>query len=150
EQAKANVGVADAALVSAKAEVQRLTVMQGFEKVTAPFAGTITARNYDVGALLSASATARELFQIDNMETLRAFVAVPQVDATSIAVDQPAELPVRNYRERAFEGRVPRTAGTVDPATRTMRVQVDVPNSEHLLFGGMYAQVRFKAATPQA
>jgi RND family efflux transporter MFP subunit len=136
--AKANVGASEAA-------VQRLTETQSFSRVTAPFAGVIAARNYDVGALLSPTNTGagRELFRIAQTDTLRAFVNVPQSYVTSIRPGQPASLEVRNFPGRQFMGKVTRSAGALDPATRTLRMQVDIPNPGNLLLAGMYGQVQF-------
>jgi len=109
--------------------VKRLTELQGFQRVVAPFDGVITARNYDAGALISATSAGmgRELFHIDQTDVLRAFVNVPQGYATEVKIGQEAALVVRNYPETPFKGTVARTAGAVDAATRTMRTEVDVP-----------------------
>jgi RND family efflux transporter MFP subunit len=151
ESSKASVDVAKAAISSAQYEVQRLEVLQGFEKVWSPFAGTITARNYDVGALLSPASTggARELFQIARTDTLRVFVNVPQEYAATVQVGQSAELLVQNYPGRRFDGQVVRSAGVVNPTMRTLRVEVDVPNADNRLFAGMYGQVRFHVTQAQ-
>jgi RND family efflux transporter MFP subunit len=151
EQAQASVDVAQAAIESVDSEVRRLEVLQGFEKVVAPFAGTITARNFDVGALVSPATTsgARELFQIARTDVLRVFVNVPQADAPDVQLGQSADLLVRNFPDRAFAGNVTRTAGAVNPSTRTLRVEVDVSNATGELFAGMYGQVRFQIMQPE-
>jgi RND family efflux transporter MFP subunit len=144
EQAKANVA-------AAKANVQRLEVLQSFEKVTAPFDGTITSRNYDVGALLTAGAnspTARELFRLQQSQTVRVFVSVPQVYATDIATSQPAVLSVRNFPNRKFEGTIARTAAAVDPNTRTMPFELHFPNPDGSLVPGMFGEARLPVASP--
>ena len=145
EQAKAGVEVAKAAIGSADSEVKRLEVLQAFEKVTAPFTGTITVRNFYVGALLSPTSTGpgKEMFQIAETDVLRVFVNVPQAYAADVQVGKSADLIVRNYPGRTFEGQITRTAAAVDPMTRTLRVEVDVPNPESLLFAGMYGEVQF-------
>jgi len=150
EQATANVEVMQSAMASEEAEVRRLEVLHGFERVTAPFAGTITARNYDVGALVSPAGVgvARELFQLQRTDTLRVFVNVPQNHATSLKVGDTAQLTVRNYPGRSFEGRIVRTTGAVNASTRTLRVQVDVPNPDGALLAGMYGQIRFRVTVP--
>jgi len=131
-------------VTAAGAEVDRLTALQGFEKVTAPFEGTITARNYDVGALLSPTNTpGRELFHIENTQTLRVFVSVPQEYVSDIPPGTPAVFKVRNYPGEEFIGAVARTAGTLDPASRTLNVEVDCPNPNARLWAGMYGQVKF-------
>jgi RND family efflux transporter MFP subunit len=140
--ARAALNVARASLESTQAEVQRLAALQGFQKITAPFAGVITARNYDVGTLLSPSDTGagRELFRLDRTDVLRAFVKVPQASATAVRPGNTVELRVRNYPGRIFRGEVTRSAGAIDASTRTLRVQVDVANPDNVLLAGMYGQ----------
>jgi RND family efflux transporter MFP subunit len=144
--ATSSLKAAQASVLAATAAVKRLTEMQAFQKVTAPFDGVITARNYDAGALISVANTGagKELFRLDQTDTLRVYVSVPQGYATDVKPEQEAELLVRNYPGQAFKGKVARTAGAIDQATRTLRVEVDIPNGEHKLFPGMYGQIRFK------
>jgi RND family efflux transporter MFP subunit len=144
--ATSSLKAAQASVLAAQAAVKRLSELQGFQKVTAPFDGTITDRNYDAGALISATNTAagKELFRLDDTHTLRVFVSVPQGYATDVKPGQAADLLVRNYPGQPFKGTVTRTAGAIDPATRTLRVQVDIPNLDHKLLPHMYGQIRFK------
>jgi len=141
-QAKSARENANAALAASQADVQRLQAVQGFQKITAPFDGTITARNYDVGALLSSS-TATPMFDLAQTETLRVFVNVPQTSATLVKVGQTAELAVSNYPKRLFEGKVTRSADSLDPTTRTIKFEVTFPNKDGLLYAGMYGQIIF-------
>jgi RND family efflux transporter MFP subunit len=136
KQAGANVEAADAA-------VQRLTVLQGFEKVVAPFSGTITARNYDVGALLSASETApgKEMFRIAETETLRVFVNVPQVYSGQVKIGGPAYLTANG---QDFAGTVARSSDSVDPSTRTILFELRLPNKEGKLYAGMYGMAKLE------
>lgn len=145
DQAKAGLNVARANMVAAQAEVQRLEALSNFKQVNAPFAGTISTRNYDVGALLSpgGSGASRELFQIARTDILRIFAQVPQAYATLIEDGQRVKLHVSNYPGVTFEGKVTRSSGTLNPSTRTLRVQIDVANDEQLLFAGMYGQLTF-------
>jgi RND family efflux transporter MFP subunit len=144
--ATSSLKAAQAAVLVAQAAIKRLTELQSFERVTAPFDGVITARNYDAGALISVANTSpgKELFRLDQTDTLRCFVSVPQGYSTDVKPGQAADLLVRNYPGKPFEGKVARTAGAIDQATRTLRVEVDIPNAEHKLFPGMYGQIRFK------
>lgn len=146
EQARAASEACKANVAAAQATVGRLATLQGFEKVVAPFAGTITARNYDVGALLSASNTGpgKELFRLEQIDTLRVFVNVPQAYVTSIRNGQGANVVVRNYPGRQFVGKVVRSSQSLDVATRTLRIQVDIPNADHVLHAGMYGQVKLQ------
>jgi RND family efflux transporter MFP subunit len=143
-QAESAVHAEEANVGAAQADVQRYTDLQGFQKVTAPIDGVVSARNYDVGALLSPNNTAAgaELFRITRSDTLRVFVNVPQWAATSIKPGQAARFQVRNFPGKWFEGKVTRTTGTIDPASRTLRVQVDIPNPSGALQAGMYGKVR--------
>jgi RND family efflux transporter MFP subunit len=142
-QAQSSLEAAKASVQVAEATVQRLTALQGFTKIYAPFAGTVTARNFDVGALTSANQTT-PLFRIADTETLRVFVNVPQSYVQSVRPGQKVTLAVRNYPGREFAGVVARTTGALDPATRTLRYQVDVPNQDGTLFAGMFGEVRIK------
>jgi RND family efflux transporter MFP subunit len=146
--AQSSLKAAQASVAAAEASVKRLTETQGFQKVVAPFDGVITARNYDAGALISAStsgaAAGKELFRLAQSDTLRVFANVPQTYATEVKPDQEADLLVRNFPGKPFTGKLTRTSGAIDPATRTLRVEVDLPNAKQELYPGMWGQVRFK------
>jgi RND family efflux transporter MFP subunit len=145
-QAQSALEAAQANVKAADANVQRLVALEEFKNVAAPFAGTVTARNYDVGALMSASnsGTGKELFRVADTDTLRVFVDVPQPYVTSIKTGQEAQLMVRNYPGREFTGVVTRTAGALDPMKRTLRYEIDFPNKSGELFGGMFGMARLK------
>jgi RND family efflux transporter MFP subunit len=153
DQARANLKVAQAAVASAKADVQRLETLQGYEKVFAPFPGTITYRPYDVGALLNPASTGPglELFDIARTDILRVFVNVPQNYATDVRTGQAGQLLVRNYPGQPFNGMVVRTAGAVDLRTRTLRIEVDFPNDNGRLLANIYGTVKLNVPrqTPQ-
>ena len=143
ENAVAALKQSQAGVTQAKANVQQEQVTVDFEKVYAPFSGTVTARNYDVGALLSPTNTAagQEIFDLAQTDTVRVFVNVPQVYANNITMNQPATLFVRNFPNVPFTGRVTYTAGAIDPNTRTLRVQIDFDNRDGRLYAGAYGQV---------
>jgi RND family efflux transporter MFP subunit len=142
DDARSALAQAKAAVVADQANVQQLTVMQGFEKVYAPFSGTITVRNYDVGALLSPTVTpGKQMFSIAQTDPLRVFVNVPQAEATEIKQGQSAFLTVQNYPDRTFKGFIARTSGAIDLTTRTLTVEVHFPNKDGALLPGMYGQV---------
>ena len=126
-------------VAASKASLARLMEIQGYRIVKAPFDGVITVRNVDVGALVSTGTTL--LYRIAQTGMLRTYVNVPQENATSIRPGQPAELKLSNFPGRSFRGAVSRTANALDPATRTMLVEIGVPNSDGALFPGMYAEV---------
>jgi len=129
-----------------RANVQRLTSVQGFSKVAAPFAGTVTARNVDVGTLVSpgtsgAGTGGLGLFRVSQTDTMRVYVNVPQSLAPSIHVGQKASVSLAEQRDRVFSGMVARTAEALDPGTRTLLVEVDVANTDHTLLAGSFVQV---------
>lgn len=143
-QAAAAKAAADAAVKSAEATVERLEAQQGFEKIIAPFSGTITLRPYDVGARISANDTTpgHQLFDIAETDKLRVWVYVPQNDVTHMQIGQPVWLEVpRNYPGERFEGIVARWAGVLDPNTRTLLTELDFDNADGRLWAGMYATV---------
>ncbi|HEX4005440.1 MAG TPA: efflux RND transporter periplasmic adaptor subunit [Acidobacteriaceae bacterium] len=132
---------------AAQANVDRLMQLTGFEKVYAPFDGVVTARDVDTGTLINAGAGTsggREMFHMDDEHIMRVYVNVPQVDAPSTTPGTPADLTLNEYPGRRFEGKVVRTSRSIDPASRTLLVEVDVPNRDGSLEPGAYAQVHFR------
>jgi RND family efflux transporter MFP subunit len=142
--ADANVLAAEANLRVNEANIHRLETMQSFQKVTAPFAGVITARNFDPGDLVTADSTStREMFHLVRTDTLRIFVNVPQMFSTDVKVGQKAVVFRREYPKRTFAGTVTRTADALDVSTRTLPTEVQVINRDEALRPGMYLQVQF-------
>lgn len=133
---------------SAEANVQRLQELVGFEKVYAPFSGTITARDVDTGTLINAGA-GHEMFHIDDEHVMRVYVNVPQVDSPMCGPGTAADLTLEQYPNRRFHGKVARTAEAIDPASRTLLVEVDVPNPSGLLVPGDYTRVHFQLKVSQ-
>jgi RND family efflux transporter MFP subunit len=138
---------AQANLAASQANVHRLEEMESFKHIYAPFAGVITKRLIDVGALINAgnSGSNRELFDIAQVDPLRVYVQVPQTYSTVIQVGMKAFLLQGEYTGQKFQGKVVRTADAIDPATRTLLTEVDVPNPEGKILPGAYAQVHFDA-----
>ena len=145
----ADLALKKATVEAAAAKVQRLEEMLGFNKITAPFAGTVTMRTLDVGQLVTAAA-GRELFHIAQADRLRVFVRVPQNYARAVAVGQTAEVSFTELPGRTFEGKIVRTAGTLEASSRTLLTELEVDNAKGELLAGSYAQVRFKDAKPDA
>jgi RND family efflux transporter MFP subunit len=141
----AAVNVARANVRVAQAQVDRLEELTAFERVTAPFDGVITARNTDVGALINAGAgsPATELFHMASTRTLRIFVAVPEVDAPDLHPGDTAAITFDEYPGQVFHGVLARTDSAINPASRTLLVEVDVDNSDGQLLPGAYAFVHF-------
>jgi RND family efflux transporter MFP subunit len=138
-----------AMLASAQSNVRRLEQMQSFEKIYAPFAGVITARNTDVGHLINsgAGAPATELFHIAATQTLRVFINVPQADSQAAKPGLVADLTMPEFPGKTFKGKLARTADSIDPATRTLLVEVDVDNANGELLPGAYTEVHLKVPT---
>lgn len=132
---------------SAQANVDRLEQLVGFEKIYAPFTGVVTARDVDTGTLINAGAGGtggREMFHMDDEHIMRVYVNVPQVDSPSCTPGTPADLTLPQYPGRRFHGKVVRTSRAIDPSSRTLLVEVDVPNSEGALVPGAYTEVHFR------
>jgi len=130
---------------AANANLQQLEKIQGFQQVVAPFTGKITARNIDVGTLVTAGTgnAGTPLFSMVQSDPLRVYVFVPQTNAASMREGLKAKILVQERPGQDFEGTVTRTAGALDPTSRTMQVEVQVPNHDGNLYAGMYGQVKF-------
>jgi RND family efflux transporter MFP subunit len=141
----AAVNVARANLQAQQAQVERLEKLTGFERVVAPFDGVITARNTDVGALINAGAggPASELFHMSSTGTLRIFAAVPEIYAPAMHPGAAATVTLDEYPGESFPGRLARTNDAINPASRTLLVEVDVDNADGRLLPGAYAFVHF-------
>jgi len=133
------VDAAKGNIAAMQANVGRLTEMQGYLKVRAPFAGVVTLRNVDVGTLINTGNTM--LFRIAQTNLLRTYLNVPQSSASDIRVGQTATLATPELPERKFSGAVTRTSNAMDPSSRTLLVEVQVPNPEGKLLPGMYVDV---------
>ncbi len=136
-QAQANAAASDA-------NVRRLEQLKSFKHIYAPFAGVVTKRNTDVGALIAAgNAGAKELFDVAQVDPLRVFVSVPQANSPSIRAGLSAYIELSEMPGQKFSGKVVRTAEVIDPSTRTLLTEIDVPNPAGRLMPGSYAQVHF-------
>lgn len=133
------VDAAKANISATQASLGRLSEMQGYLKVRAPFAGVVTLRNVDVGTLVNTGSTM--LFRIAQTNLLRTYLNVPQASASDVHVGQAATLSRPEFPEAKFTGAVTRTSDALDPASRTLLVEVQVPNPEGKLLPGMYVEV---------
>src|SRR4051794_13606860 len=143
----------ETAVKSAQANVKRLEEMVSFEKVYAPFDGVVTARNTDVGQLIASGSAVgqnRELFHVAAINRLRVFVNVPQTYSHATMPGIQAELSLPELPGRRFPGTLVRTADALDPATRTLLVEVDVANTAGLLMPNAYTEVHFKVKGAQS
>ena len=136
---------AQANLAAAEANVRRLEQLEGFKKVYAPFSGVITKRNVDPGALINAGAgaTGRELFDIARVDPLRVYTSVPQAYAPFIRVGASTYVTLQEFAGQRFSAKVARTAEAIDPNTRTLLTEVDVPNKDGRLLPGSFGEVHF-------
>ena len=149
--AGANINAAEASLKSRKANVERLTQLQGFERVVAPFDGVITARNIELGDLVNAGSGngSMSLFSVAQSNVLRVQVEVPQSAALAIKVGQQATLTVQERPGRRYVATVTRSAESIDVAARTMLTEVQVDNRDGSLVPGMYGEVNFDITASQ-
>jgi RND family efflux transporter MFP subunit len=135
-QAAANLAAADA-------NVGRLRKLQGFNQVVAPFDGVVTRRNIDVGDLVNAGngGTGQALFAVAQVDPLRLYVYVPQVYAHQIKTGDAVTVTLAERAGEQYRGTVARTARAIDTVTRTMQVEIRVPNPSNALITGSYVQV---------
>ena len=135
-----------AAVDASMANVRRLEQLQSFEKVYAPFDGIVTARNTDVGRLISAgqNTTPQELFHLAAIGKLRVYVAVPEAYSSAIKDGGKATLTLDEYPGKTFEGTITRNSNAIDQSSRTLNVEVDVDNAKGELLPGAYVFVHFK------
>ena len=134
-------------LADADANVRRLEQLEGFKDVYAPFPGVITRRNVDPGALINAGAGGHELFDLARVDPLRVYTSVPQAYAPFIKAGAKAVVTLQEFPGQKFIGTVARTADAIDPATRTLNTEVDVPNKDGKLLPGSFGQVHFATGT---
>ena len=158
---QANVQAAADNVKQAQANLERVIALQDFKSVKAPFNGVVTARNVDAGALISPTgagqgasptstggtqaANGYEMFRVAQIGTIRILINVPQANAPGIRTGMPADVLVNEFPGRTFTGKVTRTANSLDPNSRTMLVEVQVPNPDGKLLPGMYSEVRFSS-----
>ena len=136
----AGVTVAKATVAVQEANVRRLTQLKSFANVVSPFAGTITSRTVERGALVSAG-NATPLFKVSAVDPMRVLIQVPQDVASGVVQGLATKVTVREFPGRTFDGLVAHSAGALDQGTRTMLVEVRIPNPKNELLSGMYSEV---------
>src|SRR5712672_3253704 len=146
DQAVSNLSAVKAAAESSAANVRRLEQLQAFEKVYAPFDGIVIARSTDIGALIDAGASTqpKELFHVAAIRTLRLYVAVPEVYSRAARSGAPATLTLDEFPGQTFHGTLVRNANSIDIASRTLLIEVDVDNPTGQLLPGAYVFVHLK------
>jgi RND family efflux transporter MFP subunit len=145
DQAISDLSVRRSAVESMQANVQRLEQLQSFEKVYAPFSGVITARNVDVGALIASGPTGepKELFHLAAADRIRVYVSVPEAQVNSIQPNTQVYLTLDEFPGQHIAGAIVRDAHAIDPASRTLNVEVDVNNIDEKLRPGSYVIAHF-------
>jgi RND family efflux transporter MFP subunit len=140
-QAEANLGAADA-------NVRRLKELESFTRIVAPFSGIITRRNVDVGDLIDSGAggTGRPLFTLAKVDPLRLYVYVPQTDSAVVHVGENVVVTQSELVGQEFKGTIARTAGAIDTSTRTLQVEIELPNHDGKLLPGAYVEVKVPTA----
>ena len=152
DERTSNYAQLQAAVASAAANVRRLEQLESFKHIYAPFSGTVIRRNTDVGALINAgnSGNNQELFVIAQISPIRVYVDVPEIYAASVRPGLVAQIELPSLPEQRFSGKVARTADAIDPSTRTLRTEIDVPNNDGKLYPGSYGQVHFDVRVSRA
>jgi RND family efflux transporter MFP subunit len=146
DNAAGDYAAKQAIVQSSEANVRRLEELESFKHIYAPFSGVITRRNVDTGTLINAGngGTSQQLFFLAQTDPIRVYLSVPETSAPSIHAGLGAYLELTQYPGQKFEGRVARTAEAIDPGTRTLLTEVDVPNHNSALLPGGYAQVHLQ------
>jgi RND family efflux transporter MFP subunit len=147
-EAQAKLNAAIAQIASGQAEVNRLNTLLGFKQVTAPFDGVITRREVDKGTLVTAGSTTNTtpLFAISQYDQVRVFVDVPEGAVPDIHNGMNVAVQGREFPGRTFMGKVARTSEAIDPVSKTLNVEVDVPNPKLLLLPGMFVMSTFQTS----
>lgn len=136
----------EADVLAADAAVARFQKLADFKQVRAPFSGTVVRRFVDTGALIRAGSSGSSLFELAQTDTLRVHVNVPQAYLRDISLGSQVKIHVTEYPEREFSGKILRTSGAFDPATRTLLTEIEVPNRDGALFPGIHVEVQLSLA----
>lgn len=142
----AKVQAAEAQVKLHQADVESLQALTEFKQVVAPYDGVITSRHIDIGNLVMAGSanSTTSLYNIDESDTIRVFVDVPQNVSNAMVVDMPVIVTASQFPDRKFKGKIARTASAIDPVSRTLRVEADIANPDLALVAGMYVEVNFE------
>ena len=139
-----------ASVESTTADVKLLEQQQGYEAVTAPFTGVITERLTDVGSLINSGngGTGSELFRLSRIDIMRIFVSLPEAYSQQVTPGMTVSVQLTELPNQTFSGKVSRSNRAIDLNTRTLLVEIDVPNPQGKLLPGAYGQVHFKLSSP--
>ena len=145
DERRNTAALANGAQVSAAASVRRLQELVGYGRITAPFSGVVTKRNIDIGTLVDAGSSSKTLFTVAQLDPLRVYVYVPQAYAPRIKIGDVAEITFKEMPNKVFTGKIVRSSGAIDPVTRTLQIEITLPNADGKLMAGAYAQVAIKS-----
>ena len=150
DKAAADVQVAQSRLLGARAELRRLEALLQYTKITASFDGVVTRRTVDTGHFLQPTSGSKQeaVFTLARMDPVRVHVDVPEVDALQIQKGTPARVRIQALRGQEFHGKVARSAWALDARNRTLRTEIDLPNSDGRLRPGMYAYATITVEYP--
>jgi RND family efflux transporter MFP subunit len=149
EEKEAAAAATLAAAQAAESEVARLNQLKGFATVVAPFDGVISARGADVGTLITTDTNRPLLFRVTQQGTLRVYASIPQAYMRDVKPGLEVDVLVKEFPETNFQGKITRVSGALDPLSRTLQVEVQIPNDNGALLAGMFAQLRFKLTPVQ-
>lgn len=144
DERRNTAALASATQAATAASVRRLQELVGYGRITAPFAGVVTKRNIDIGTLIDAGSNSKILFTVAQVDPLRVYVYVPQAYAAQVKVGNSTEITFKEQPGKIYVGKIIRSAGAIDPVTRTLQVEISLPNAEGKLLAGAYAQVAIK------
>ena len=144
DERRNTAALASASQAATAANVRRLQELVGYSRITAPFSGVVTKRNIDIGTLIDAGSGSKLLFTVAQLDPLRVYVYVPQAYAPHIQVGAATEITFKEIPGKVFNGKIVRTSGAIDPATRSLQVEITLPNADGKLMSGAYAQVAIK------
>ncbi len=144
DERRNTAALASATQAATAASVRRLQELVGYSRITAPFSGVVTKRNIDIGTLIDAGSNSKILFTVAQLDPLRVYVYVPQAYASQISIGAATEITFKEMPGKVFSGKIVRSSGAIDPVTRTLQVEITLPNAEGKLMAGAYAQVAIK------
>ena len=144
DERRNTAALASATQAATAASVRRLQELVGYGRITAPFSGVVTKRNIDIGTLIDAGSGSKILFTVAQIDPLRVYVYVPQAYAPHIKIGAATEITFQEMPSKVFSGKIVRSSGAIDPVTRTLQVEITLPNTDGKLMSGAYAQVAIK------
>lgn len=144
DEKEGDAAVKNAAVDAAKADVRRLEALESFKNVVAPFAGVVTSRNTDIGALINAGSGGQQLFEVSDLRRIRVYVHVPQAVAAEMQQGLKATLEMPQYPGKKFEATLVTTAQAVTESSRSMLVELQADNPDGKLWPGAYCSVEFQ------